>query len=153
MEKALLGSDFWKIDAEAKHLRASHARKRYSEYWNDYFKFSFVRNPYDRMVSMLKFKERIMPEGTFTEFVAHITSLQKAYYNYWLDEELDFVGRFEALEEGWDQITKTLDLEIELGHTGKSKRDSDYRSYYNTESKALIDRVHGKDLEIYGYSF
>lgn len=153
MEKALFGCDYWKIDAEAKHLRASHARKRYADYWDEYFKFGFVRNPYDRMVSMLKFKDRLMPDGTFYDFVAHISSLQKSYHSYWLDEELDFVGRFEHLLDGWDEIKSRLNLDLDLPHTGKSKRNLDYRTYYDDETKALVDAVHQRDLEIYGYEF
>jgi len=52
IEKCLVGADWWHIDKNTKHLLASQAKKMYSDYWDDYFKFSFVRNPHSRMISM-----------------------------------------------------------------------------------------------------
>jgi hypothetical protein len=57
IERSLIGRDWWSIDNKTKHLTASQAKKIYSEYWNDYFKFSFIRNPYSRMLSMARFSE------------------------------------------------------------------------------------------------
>lgn len=54
IENALLGSDFWNVDHRNKHASCHIAKEEYSEYWDDYFKFTFVRNPWDRHVSMLK---------------------------------------------------------------------------------------------------
>ena len=55
IEKLLVGQDWWIFDKKTKHLIASQAKKLYSEYWNDYFKFSFVRDPYSRMLSLTTF--------------------------------------------------------------------------------------------------
>ena len=56
IEQALIKQDWWKVDPTTKHLFASQARKIYADYWDDYFKFSFVRNPYSRMLSIANWR-------------------------------------------------------------------------------------------------
>ena len=56
MEKAIVGYDWWDKDPETKHLKSHQAKKIYSEYWSDYFKFSFVRNPWSRTLSLAQHK-------------------------------------------------------------------------------------------------
>lgn len=54
IERMFLGSDFWDINPVMKHATASVYRKFYARYWDDYYKFAIVRNPYDRYRSMWK---------------------------------------------------------------------------------------------------
>ncbi len=62
MEEKILGYDVWESprlvngipEMYTKHANASQLKALYSEYWDEYFKFSFIRNPWERMVSMGK---------------------------------------------------------------------------------------------------
>ena len=53
IERWLQGEDQWNIQPNYKHITATFAKKIYSEYWNDYFKFAFIRNPSERVISEL----------------------------------------------------------------------------------------------------
>ena len=43
----------WLKSPNEKHLTAIQAKTLYSEFWNDYFKFTIVRHPYSRSLSLL----------------------------------------------------------------------------------------------------
>jgi hypothetical protein len=54
IERWLQGEDQWNIRHNTKHITTGYARDRaYPEYFNDYFKFAFVRNPYEHVMSQL----------------------------------------------------------------------------------------------------
>jgi hypothetical protein len=55
IEVAIQNQDQWHVSRRRKHLIASTAKKIYKEYWDEYFKFAFVRNPWDRMISLCKY--------------------------------------------------------------------------------------------------
>lgn len=53
IEGWLQNCDQWNLQSNMKHITARKAKLEYAEYWDDYFKFSFIRNPYDRILSEL----------------------------------------------------------------------------------------------------
>lgn len=54
IERWLQNEDQWNIKHNYKHITSSYARDRaYPEYYKDYFKFAFVRNPYEHVLSQL----------------------------------------------------------------------------------------------------
>ena len=135
LEAIIDGKDWWETKElqPQKHLLASQSKKLYKEHWNDYFKFSIVRNPWARMVSMLRpwgffvkeeagllniseYKNRYGFPAT-TEFdtrfhnKADIPIGKEGFgYSNILDEEMDFIGKYENLEEDTRFIFKSINL-------------------------------------------
>lgn len=90
-----------------------------AEQWKAYFKFSFVRNPYSRAVSIWKYAQ-FAEEVTFAEFAR--TQLGGSYWEqeYWFvrpqtdfthvdgEPAVDFIGRFEKLKADWSKVCERL---------------------------------------------
>ncbi len=54
VEKAFTGLDYWMLNPVLKHAPASVYKAFYDDAWDEYYKFSIVRNPYDRYRSLWK---------------------------------------------------------------------------------------------------
>jgi hypothetical protein len=132
------------------------------EIWRSYFKFAFVRNPWDRQISQYLYKtksKRTRP--SLERFVArkkraYVTS----YEIYTIDGEVavDYVGRYETLEA--DLITALaragVKQTIEIPRTNVTRgrdRSLGYRSYYTPETQALVADWYAPEIALWGYKF
>ena len=176
MEVAISGQDWWKVERSTKHLVASTAKKIYEPYWNDYFKFSFVRNPWDRMVSMSKFSKFYgvdLDNGNknmskyFKKFPKievdrrseskndKFEPIENAVFLNILNVELDFIGRFENINEDFEFVCESIG-EPPLSFVNHSKTQSKhkhYTEYYDEETKQIVAERYAKDIEYFGYEF
>ena len=146
---------------------------------NNYFKFCFVRNPWDKLVSFYCDKLNINNPShrdflkyngfkvgiSFEELVYAIRDIQdreaerhfKSQYTFVTDQRnnlvVDFVGRFENLEEDFNKICKIAGLPpIALPHRYKSVHDH-YSTYYTDETRRVVAERYKKDIEMFGYDF
>ena len=175
-----------------KHILASQAKLLYADYWADYFKFSFVRNPWDRMVSMAKSypgtwhikldkkqkSPKLMDDNSFWGYKnrfgfpltierdrrfykkADLSSsrhVENSVYLNLLDEDLDFIGRFENLKEDFAHVAKSIGLEnTELPHAqhkGHKSGGLHYSEYYTEKTKDNVRELYKKDIDYFGYEF
>ncbi|MEO2059128.1 MAG: sulfotransferase family 2 domain-containing protein [Mesonia sp.] len=144
-----------------------------------YFKFTFVRNPWDRLVSTYFFlkngglteKDRVWAAAhlsdyeDFESFVkgwltpAHIhDSLHFQPQYIFLEDEtgkiaVDFIGRFERINEDFEYVADRLGIERRLKKTNTSKRKKNYQEYYNEETRAIVSSVYQRDIELFNYTF
>jgi len=167
IETALLGEDWWKIEPDTKHLSARQARRHYGEeIWRSYTTFAVVRNPWDRFVSMWSigywYGQETHLQGvkpaSFEEFLRTLRPHPAEKYNTLhqhqiLDEELNFVLRFENLQNEFSAMLQQIDqAEIPLPVALKSDRRP-YRDYYSPESARQIALTYATDIGRFRYSF
>jgi len=143
------------------------------------FKFAFVRNPWDRVVSSYSHFQREYPSelirqriGTFDQFVdylletpperaerpAMLRALQRPQLESLVGVQgellVDFVGRYERLEEDFSAILEQIPLpQIPLPHKRKSQRAADYRASYSDELAERVARHFADDIRSFQYAF
>jgi len=200
------------------------------EYFNRAFKFCFVRNPWDRLVSMYFYKHyhRVMSFESFCQLVhkkmtlkdtgwgrmcQHIYDVPFVEYavalidkvpgfspspidrvpgiSYlplplpkvsgllpmsnigmyhtrglsqanpqldWISDAegrivVDFVGRYENLQDDCQRVCDIIGIECTLSHLNKTKRSRDFREYYSSRTKRMVEEIYGRDIEAFGYEF
>lgn len=146
-------------DYSEKHLKASETKQLISDkIWDDYFKFSIVRNPYSRLVSCWK-RGFYYPKntGNLYDFVINFKpakhEVQSPFYHDIIDETLDYVCRFERLKEDFSIVCNKLNINLKLPHIEKSNTEKPYQSFYDKRTKAIVSYLYNKDLKRYNYSF
>ena len=138
------------------------------EQFATYLTFGFVRNPWDRVVSLYERKEALELRGqmSFTDFVEWIqysssTCVHSSPHRYQLDWFVDangkvladFIGRFERLEEDWAFVARKLGVNEKLPHRRENPRPRHYSEYYTARTRDLIGEKFRVDIETFGYEF
>lgn len=162
------------LNEERHHLTALSVRDMVGEeVWNNRFKFSIVRNPWDRAVSQYHYRKENNQQNIKTDGIGFkdwlIEAFEKknpAYINVysmfinqydWIsdyDDNLlvDFVGKFENLGDDIKYVKEKLGIDRELPVIRKSSRNH-YSGYYDEESKMIIEKYFKKDIECFNYKF
>lgn len=151
-------------------------------FWNSAYKFTFIRNPFDWVVSLYEFIRNNpthenydeVKELTFNEFCKwNVDAIKESKSNvngklntltgFLYDDDgrllVDFVGRLENAEEDFKVIAKRLNIplknihKINFPHINQSDREPDYRGYYDEESKIIISEAFHQDLVNFNYTF
>ena len=149
-----------------KHATATEIRDSLDrEIFNSVFKFTFVRNPWDWQVSLYHYilenpenhgYEETMKMGSFRNFVFSREKLSFTQTSCLVDESgnllVDFVGKFENLDEDFQTICHKVGISANLPHINKSKRTR-YQGYYDAETRDLTARLYAEDIERFGYTF
>lgn len=149
-----------------KHATALEIRSLIDrEIFDAAFKFTFVRNPWDWQVSLYHYilehpenrgHEETKAMGSFRSFVFSREKSDFTQTGCLVDESnnllVDFVGRFENIDEDFRTICSKVGIAARLPHINKSKR-TDFRDYYDAETRELTARLYAEDIERFGYTF
>ena len=141
------------------HYTPARYRKQHSYEFNNYYKFTFVRNPWDKAVSEWRYFYNNLPEyqiscPTFKD------SLNKPYpwrehniYQLVYTPHCNYVGRFETLQQDFDIICGEIGIPRQkLPHANKTTHKH-YTEYYDEETKQIVAERYARDIELFGYEF
>lgn len=145
-----------------------------------YFGFSFVRNPYQRLVSayLNKFQEKSLTrenflyrnylggyfslDDSFDTYVRKVVLIPDAFaerhfvrQSYWLyqknTQQLDFVGKMETMSEQFNELAERFGLQM-LPHYNRTS-SYDWKSFYTDDLRTLVRDHYAEDLRRFEYDY
>jgi len=163
---------YWLPGVEAlqhRRLRAYARNFRVS----GYFKFAFVRNPWDRAVSQIHYlatvaRWRFLLGKTFKEQLRDYCNTKAMVWGHDLRAsqvdyltgisgvmEMDFIGRFETLNRDFGVVCDGIGIQPvpQLPHVFDSRRKLHYSAFYDADSAELISQRFSRDIDFFGYRF
>lgn len=138
--------------------------KDVAEHWNDYYKFTFVRNKYDLLYALWVYDKK--PCGTFAKFITNIIASDKEKYGYWIDQYFlttidgksmfDFIGRQERFQEGLKIVCDEIgisDYDSNL-HVNSARYDHKipFHSHYDDELKRVVREKFKDEVEYFSFN-
>ena len=148
--------------------------------FDQYFKFAFVRNPWDRVVSAFAF---LRDGGNTWQDQQFLDNHRSAFENFntfiheWLSEHtaqeclhlrpqidflcddsgqmaVDYLGRYELLHDDYENIRAQLGIGKPLPKR-KTNQSSHrhYREYYDKEAVEKVAKIYDRDIKELGYRF
>ncbi len=165
-------------DITSSHFDINMLRKKgviSDEFWEKAFKFAFVRNPWDRIVSLCTYIRGNKRHKVFEPYqkdmdLKKMTQYLKngippiGFYNArglsqanqqinWIPDDIDFIGRYENLQSDFDKICDKLDIgRRKILHINKTNHKN-YWEYYTDEIYDVVTKFYKDDIERFGYKF
>lgn len=143
--------------------------------WNEYYKFTIVRNPWSRAFSDYLWLNRFnYINSSFTDFINKKGKLSKIlndksvkeYRGDHLYPQIDFLTInneivvdkilfFENIKSEFKQFINSQNLPTKsLPHSKKAKKMvSHYSHFYKDEEEELISNIYSKDIKMFDYFF
>ena len=131
----------------------------------NYFKFVFVRNPWERVCSDYYYirNNKTHPAHAKTvntkdlnEFISKGIYVLRPQCDFIFDDSnnqlVDFIGRYENLEEDFNHILEKLKINVQLKRFNSNYYMS-HKEILNKESIELIYERYKKDISIFKYNF
>ena len=161
------------------HLKAHHYVENKwmtAAQFNEYFKFAFVRNPWDRLASFYRYRGYDW-RCSFSRFVQHHLprQIEKDLFlcpqvEFVNDKNgkllVDFIGRFETLEADFATACRRIGIsDALLPHVNTSRKSGlglkrwlkrrvmPYRDMYDSRSRKLVAKTYKADIEAFEYDF
>jgi len=149
--------------------------------FKSFFKFAFVRNPWDRVLSAFLYlknggrnqadynwSEKYLSQfNNFNDFVTGWLNREniekgihfKPQYEFVTlptkqKHELDFIGYYENIVSDFNYVRNRLGIGKVLEFNNKTEsKQNDYRFYYNDKRREIVADVYKEDIELFGYDF
>jgi hypothetical protein len=150
------------------HIKAKQLRDELDpEVFDGFFKFAFVRNPWDWHVSIYHYvrqrtdhpdHEQFKRMSGFEEFLDWRIHSEGAEQQreFVLDDDgeliVDFVGYHSTLARDFATVCRRVGIDATLPHRNESSH-ADFREYYTPETRALVAEAWRGDIDYFGFAF
>jgi hypothetical protein len=160
------------LETRLSHFTPAEAKQFiFQETWSEYWKFAFVRNPWDRYVSLYEFHRQsdyIFRRNVESKKIAMSNNFKDwVYLNYnkfvsstWFSEtqsiwwkEADVVFKMEEMDSAIEEIKQHMPMLKPLDRINTTQHSA-YQSYYTSKSTIdMIARLEHETIEKFGYTF
>lgn len=134
-----------------------------------YFKFSFIRDPWDRMVSNWKMfttqpyrikQIRSMTDLDVSRFEDFVHFARRTKNHHWqpqllyLPDKLDFLGRLETFDQDFERLCEAIGVTrmprpVRRNNTARSR----YQDYYTPKLVDVVAEMYAADIDAFGFEF
>ena len=145
--------------------------------WDDYFKFCFIRNPWDRMVSSYEYymqtitkqeqpdkrnlkivsKYKTLPAERFILDKCKIDPIKKMALSKDGNLLVDFIGKVEKMQSDIQYIVQKINPDLKNTDWKLTKENTtvrgEYRNYYTENMINQVRKHNQKTIELGGYEF
>lgn len=164
------------------HVPVRILERLYPREIEDYFVFSVVRNPWDRLVSSYEYTrqvsswdkqrgwaERNIGGLNFTAFLRRLESspryrraimgyeffFPQSYFLTRRDGRIraDLIIKYEQLAEGHKRLLEHFPDAAPLGHSRKNTQRRAYQDYYTEETRDIVAALYRNDIRNFSYEF
>jgi chondroitin 4-sulfotransferase 11 len=147
--------------------------------YNGHYTSSFVRNPWDRLLSsyiwlrQIRYKDCELP-NSFEEFVKKLDTERAELFpsleckidanpmmqilhlrpmSFYLDKPIDFIGKYEKLNKDFFILCDKIGIARAIPNKLRVTEHKTYKSHYNKKTKDIVSRLYKVDIEKFNYSF
>jgi hypothetical protein len=154
--------------------RVIYGRKTF----NEYFKFAFVRNPWDRLYSAFRYLKAGGWDEKDRQWAAeHLAGIDDfdTFVREWITRDMtgshlhfrpqseficdgrnrllvDYLGYFETLQQDFGEIAARLGIDTTLESRNVSPVGS-YRDVYDETTRKIVADIYARDIDLFGYDF
>lgn len=159
------------------HIKAERYHWENPKKFHNYFKFAFIRNPWDRVVSSyfylkkgglrpsdLVWRDTVLSKyDNFGDFVTNWLNAENIHTKIHFIPQIDFItingelcvdyiGRFENIDNDFLKISDILKINSELVAVNQSIK-KDYRTYYNNKTELIVYDCYKEEIEVFNYTY
>ena len=146
------------------HMPASAIKESVGpEIWENYYKFSVERNPWDKVISHYYWDPQKMKQDLpFRDFILSGQALKSNFERYSLNGILavDRLIRYDRLYQELGEVSRKLGLPEDVGETLKGfsaksgyRQDRDIESFYDRETRTIVEIFFAREIRLLNFKF